>query len=189
MEAADLELVNFQIDEPHRYRYSYQSDGKTFVAIAEADLDCDGVVSTYMLEGAVTDGDPFFQVHAYQADPGRVAPSSKPAQSTMKQPASVSPSPLLVSSHSAIAPVAGAHGVDHGAVVGVVLGRARTAARSRTARQQRRGCHAGAEHRAGRVDARVERDDDAGADAERAEVGDARAQVEQTWAASRPRRA
>jgi hypothetical protein len=54
------EDLNFQIDEAHLYRYSYQSDGKTLLVIAEADLDCDGVVSTYRLEGAVTGGEPFF---------------------------------------------------------------------------------------------------------------------------------
>jgi hypothetical protein len=43
--------LDFQVDEPGNYRYSYTSDGKTFVATAVGDLDCDGEEATYTLTG------------------------------------------------------------------------------------------------------------------------------------------
>jgi hypothetical protein len=52
--------LTFSVDDAHYYRYSYQSDGATFVAIAEADLDCDGVTSAYVLEGRIDAGAPVF---------------------------------------------------------------------------------------------------------------------------------
>lgn len=43
--------LEFQIDEPTLFRYSYESsDGKTAVATAVGDLDCDGTEVTYKLE-------------------------------------------------------------------------------------------------------------------------------------------
>ncbi|MEO5743025.1 MAG: hypothetical protein ABIQ53_00360 [Terracoccus sp.] len=42
-------MLHFQIDDPNRFRYSYESDGKTANAIAVGDLDCDGVMITYKL--------------------------------------------------------------------------------------------------------------------------------------------
>jgi len=44
--------LDFEIGEPHLYRYSYQSDGKTFTAKAVADLDCDGIEVEYVLTGS-----------------------------------------------------------------------------------------------------------------------------------------
>ena len=45
--------LDFSIDDPHMFRYDYTStDGKTFVAHAVGDLDCDGEVVTYTLTGA-----------------------------------------------------------------------------------------------------------------------------------------
>lgn len=45
----------FEIKDPHYFRYSFQSTPgtptSTFTAIAEGDLDCDGVLSTYSLYG------------------------------------------------------------------------------------------------------------------------------------------
>ncbi|CAN5907008.1 hypothetical protein BH11MYX3_BH11MYX3_41870 [soil metagenome] len=41
--------LHFQIDDPNRFRYSYESDGKTANASAIGDLDCDGVMITYKL--------------------------------------------------------------------------------------------------------------------------------------------
>jgi type II secretory pathway pseudopilin PulG len=48
--------LDFEIDEPHLYRYTYKSDGKTFHATAIGDLDCDGQEATYTLDGSVVDG-------------------------------------------------------------------------------------------------------------------------------------
>lgn len=48
--------LEFSIDEPQRFRYSYVSDGKTFFATAVGDLDCDGTEITYTLKGT-SDGD------------------------------------------------------------------------------------------------------------------------------------
>jgi hypothetical protein len=50
--------MEFQIDEPFRYRYSYESDGQTFTATAVGDPDCDGKPGTYTLTGSVDNGNP-----------------------------------------------------------------------------------------------------------------------------------
>jgi type II secretory pathway pseudopilin PulG len=52
------QALDFQIDEPHLFRYSYQSDGQTFTAQAVGDLDCDGQAITYELQGRVVEGNP-----------------------------------------------------------------------------------------------------------------------------------
>ena len=54
--------LEFQIDEPHLFRYEYQSDGKTFIARAVGDLDCDGTTVTHEIRGTVQpDGNPAFE--------------------------------------------------------------------------------------------------------------------------------
>jgi len=51
--------MEFTIDEPHRYRYSYESaDGTTFTATAVGDLDCDGKPQTFTLKGSIDAGNP-----------------------------------------------------------------------------------------------------------------------------------
>jgi hypothetical protein len=45
--------LDFAIEEPHMYRYAYESDGKTFTATAVTDLDCDGVEVSYKLTGTL----------------------------------------------------------------------------------------------------------------------------------------
>lgn len=45
--------LDFEIDAPTLFRYSYQSDGKTFIAKAVGDLDCDGIEITYELNGKI----------------------------------------------------------------------------------------------------------------------------------------
>lgn len=52
--------LDFQIDEPHLFQYSYESDGKTFTAKALGDLDCDTIFVTYELKGDVVNGTPQF---------------------------------------------------------------------------------------------------------------------------------
>ena len=51
------QALNFAIDDPHNYQYSFTSDGEdigaTFVARAVGDLDCDGVFSTFTRRGYV----------------------------------------------------------------------------------------------------------------------------------------
>ena len=42
----------FEIYDPHLFRYSYHSDGKTATALAVGDLDCDGTAITYRLDVA-----------------------------------------------------------------------------------------------------------------------------------------
>lgn len=44
--------LDFELVEPHRFQYSYQSDGKSVLATAVGDLDCDGTMITYKLEMA-----------------------------------------------------------------------------------------------------------------------------------------
>jgi hypothetical protein len=54
--------LEFSVDDAHLFRYDYTStDGKSFVAHAVADLDCDGQVVTYTLSGE-PDGD-MLKVH------------------------------------------------------------------------------------------------------------------------------
>ena len=45
--------LDFSIDEPSMYRYSYESDGKTFTALAVGDTDCDGTFATFTLAGTI----------------------------------------------------------------------------------------------------------------------------------------
>ncbi len=49
------EALLFEVKDPHYYRYSFTSVNgdptSTFTAIAEGDLDCDGVLSTHTLFG------------------------------------------------------------------------------------------------------------------------------------------
>ena len=48
--------LDFSIDGPTEYRYSYESDGKTFTATAVGDRDCDEALATYTLKGTVDAG-------------------------------------------------------------------------------------------------------------------------------------
>jgi hypothetical protein len=48
----------FSVDEPSLYRYSYESDGKTFTALAVGDADCDTKMATFTLTGHVDNGTP-----------------------------------------------------------------------------------------------------------------------------------
>jgi type II secretory pathway pseudopilin PulG len=47
------QAIDFSLDEPHLFRYSYESDGKTFTARAVGDLDCDDNEITYVLTGTI----------------------------------------------------------------------------------------------------------------------------------------
>ena len=46
------QALDFQIDEPHLFRYAYESNGKTFMVRAVGDLDCDGTEIAYVMTGA-----------------------------------------------------------------------------------------------------------------------------------------
>ena len=48
--------LDFSVDEPSIYRFSYESDGKTVVAKAVGDADCDGEAATFELDGSVDGG-------------------------------------------------------------------------------------------------------------------------------------
>jgi len=48
--------LEFQIDEPSRFQYRYESDGTRATVRAVGDLDCDGVPITYTLEVSAPDG-------------------------------------------------------------------------------------------------------------------------------------
>jgi hypothetical protein len=50
--------LDFRIDLPTRFQYTYESDGKTAKATAIGDLDCDGTTITYTLEATVNNGNP-----------------------------------------------------------------------------------------------------------------------------------
>ncbi len=52
--------LHFSLDEPHHYSYSYEvmnlpdfPRSSTFAVVANGDLDCDGVYSTFRIEGSV----------------------------------------------------------------------------------------------------------------------------------------
>lgn len=51
--------LEFTIDDPHLFRYSYEStDGTSFTATAVGDLDCSGRPQTFTLKGSVEAGNP-----------------------------------------------------------------------------------------------------------------------------------
>jgi|GEM_PF-3058768 len=45
--------LQFSVDDPHYYSYSYTVKGNTFTARANGDLDCDGVYSTFEMIGVI----------------------------------------------------------------------------------------------------------------------------------------
>lgn len=49
------QALDFRIDDPFRFQYSYESDGKTFTATATGDLACDGKTTTLTARGIITD--------------------------------------------------------------------------------------------------------------------------------------
>ncbi len=52
--------LDFYLDEPHFFQYSYRGTATAFVATAVGDLDCDGDMITHTLEGRFVDGVPVF---------------------------------------------------------------------------------------------------------------------------------
>lgn len=51
------QALDFSVDEPGNYRFSYESqDGKTFVAKAVGDLDCDDQEAVWQLDGKIDEG-------------------------------------------------------------------------------------------------------------------------------------
>lgn len=50
------QALDFQIDEPHQFQYTYESDGQAAKATAIGDLDCDGTTITYTLDLTVANG-------------------------------------------------------------------------------------------------------------------------------------
>ncbi len=47
------DALGFEMTEPHFFQYSYRGDGRSYVATAVGDLDCDGNTVTYTLTGAI----------------------------------------------------------------------------------------------------------------------------------------
>jgi hypothetical protein len=49
--------LQFSMDDPHYFRYAFESNGigtgSSFTARAHADLDCDGIESTFEMYGIV----------------------------------------------------------------------------------------------------------------------------------------
>ena len=52
------QALDFLIDEPNLFQYSYKRDGKTVEATAVGDLDCDGTFITYTLHVDALNGNP-----------------------------------------------------------------------------------------------------------------------------------
>jgi type IV pilus assembly protein PilA len=69
--------LKFQIQEPQYYMYNYTSDGNAvtptmgtqFTATANGDLDANGVLSTFMLFGAVSSNQLFLSPNIVQIQP------------------------------------------------------------------------------------------------------------------------
>jgi hypothetical protein len=60
--------LDFQIDEPAIFQYSYASDGNTVTATAVGDPSCGGHPVTYKLEGKAEGGNPTFTTTDPQSD-------------------------------------------------------------------------------------------------------------------------
>lgn len=61
--APEWRQLDFEISEPHRFQYSYESDGKTFTARAVGDPSCNGSEVTYELRGTLDgSGTPTFSM-------------------------------------------------------------------------------------------------------------------------------
>ncbi|MBL9017007.1 MAG: hypothetical protein JNL83_22665 [Myxococcales bacterium] len=54
--------LDFRIEEPTRFQYSYASDGTTATVTAVGDLECDGKLETYTLSASVSAGDAAYKV-------------------------------------------------------------------------------------------------------------------------------
>jgi hypothetical protein len=51
--------LEFVVDGPFNFQYSYESDGKTFTATATGDVGCQGKPSTTTITGKINDkGEP-----------------------------------------------------------------------------------------------------------------------------------
>ncbi len=55
---APWQALDFQLDEPFYFQYQYTGTANAYTANAIGDLDCDGTSITYVLTGAVTNGNP-----------------------------------------------------------------------------------------------------------------------------------
>jgi type IV pilus assembly protein PilA len=57
---AGWQALDFQVDEPHLFQYTYTgvSGGATFAATAIGDLDCDSAMITYTMNGTSPSGNP-----------------------------------------------------------------------------------------------------------------------------------
>jgi type IV pilus assembly protein PilA len=55
---ATWQALDFQLDEPFYFRYSYNGGGTAYTATAVGDLDCDLTTITYTLAGTSADGNP-----------------------------------------------------------------------------------------------------------------------------------
>ncbi len=53
--------LGFTPEQKHHFQWRYESDGAALVAEARADLDCDGIYSSYLLSGSIIDGQPTFE--------------------------------------------------------------------------------------------------------------------------------
>ena len=63
------QAIEFSVDEPHLYRYSYESDGKTFTAKAMGDLDCDGTEAVWVMKGTADNGNPTITIEEPAPEP------------------------------------------------------------------------------------------------------------------------
>jgi hypothetical protein len=54
--------LDFQIDDPNQFQYTFESDGKTAKATAVGDPTCSGKPVTYTLEAKAVGGNPQFTI-------------------------------------------------------------------------------------------------------------------------------
>jgi type IV pilus assembly protein PilA len=55
---AAWDALDFSVDEPHYFQYSYTGTEDAFTALAVGDLDCDNTTVTYRMVGDATTGNP-----------------------------------------------------------------------------------------------------------------------------------
>ncbi len=61
--------LDFAVEDPSHFQYSYDSDGKTVTAVATGDMQCDGHAETFTLTGKIENGTAVLELTEPQPQP------------------------------------------------------------------------------------------------------------------------